>query len=121
MTPYQVVARFRIQNDGDVAVVGLNTINNRMYISSQMDTNEDILRFNDVRRTIYFALGEEPRTCQLPLVITDLIRYHTELSPDSPVVEYCTPAQCEAFLTYSWDSMAANKIYVTFTVSAEVA
>jgi len=120
MTPYQIVARFTILNDGDVVVVGLNTIDNRMFISSEMDTNEDLLTFNDVRRTIYYAMGERPRTCQMPLVITDLVRHHTELTPDTIVVEYCTPAQCEEFLTYNWDSIVANKIIVTFTVAGEV-
>ena len=119
MTPYQIVARFTMQNDGDVAVVGLNTINNRMYISSEIDMNEDVLTYNDVRRTIYFAMGESPRTCQLPLVITELVRHHTELTPDTTVIEECTQLQCEEFLTYKWDSIAANKIFVTFTVAIE--
>ena len=118
VTVYHRVATIHLSNDGDDVILAWNTETQKLYMTSRLDQNTDICNYKSVRKTIYWAMGESPRTCQIPIMISDLVRYHTDRSIDgSTEVERCTPEQCNDMLNGEWGSLIANNIHVTFTVS----
>jgi len=115
MSFFNHVANIHLPDNDDV-VLAWNSETSNLYMTSDMDQSVDLCIYKDVRKTIYWAMGESPRTCQIPIEISDLVRYHTELS-DRLVKEYCSAEQCSELLAGTWDSLIQNKIYVFFTVS----
>lgn len=87
----QSVACFDL-SDGDRAFLYWNTETQKFQLTSDQDQNFEECTFRDVRRTIYWAMGgNDPYTCDLPLVIHGLVRKHNELLHDGePWEEYCS-------------------------------
>ena len=114
----QSVACFDL-SDGDRAFLYWNTETQKFQLTSDQDQNFEECTFRDVRRTIYWAMGgNDPYTCDLPLVIHGLVRKHNELLHDGePWEEYCSEEQCCELLEQDWGSYAANRIFMKFTVS----
>ena len=115
MSFFRHVATIHLPDNDDVVLVW-NSETHTLYTTSDMDQSVDRCIYKDVRKTIYWAMGESPRTCQIPIEIRDLVKYHTELS-DELVKEYCSAEQCSELLDGTWESLIFNKIYVFFTVS----
>lgn len=116
-TMYHRVATIHL-SDGDDVILAWNTETCKLYLSSTMDQNTDICTYNSVRKTIYWAMGESANRCQIPIEITDLVRYHTDRTVDGRTeVEHCSWEQCEALLHGTWDGLVANRIHVSFAVS----
>ena len=116
MSFFNHVANTHLPDNDDVVLVW-NTETSTLYTTSEMDPSVDRCIYKDVRKTIYWAMGESPRTCRIPIMIRDLVRYHTELKTDGLVKEYCSAEHCSELLAGTWDSLIQNKIYVFFTVS----
>jgi hypothetical protein len=117
-TLYHRVANIHLNSDGDDIILAWNTETQKLYLSSTLDDATDECNYNSVRKTIYWAMGERPRTCQIPIVIHDLVRYHTEKTMDGSIItEHCSEEQCADLLNGTWDGLVANRIHVIFTVS----
>ena len=112
----QVVAMFDL-SDGDRVFLFWNPVQEIFVLTSSHDSRYEVCRYRDVRRTIYWALGETVETCDRTLTIRNLHREHSELLKDgAPWMEICTPAQCLELLDQEWGSYAANKIFLSFVV-----
>lgn len=105
-------------SDGDRAFLFWLPAEGKFQLTSSQDPRFEDCTLRDVRRTIYWALGEDPETCALPLTIYNLSRNHSELLKDGePWDELCTSVQCAELLDEGWHSYAANKIFLTFDVA----
>ena len=112
----QAVACFDL-SDGDRVFLFWNIEERKFQIMSSLDPTYEDCTLRDVRRTIYWALGQEPTTCELPLTVRNLVRRHSEiLENGEPWSESCTQEQCVDFLSHDWDGYAANKIFLKFEV-----
>jgi hypothetical protein len=82
-----------------------------------LDPTREECNLKDVRRTVYWAMGEDPYTSSTPITIDSLMLRHRELLYDGePWMEAPTVEQTREFLNAEWDGYAANRIFITFNI-----
>ena len=103
--------------DGDCVYLHWDPHVRKYYMMSTLDPTMEECTIKNVRRTIYWAMGEEPYTCDLPVDLDCLVLLHRELLKDGePWTELCDDDQSADFLNQTWDSYTANRIFITFNV-----
>ena len=104
--------------DGDRAFLFWIPDEGKFQLTSDQDSEYSDCIYPDVRRTIYWALGEDPESAHMPLIIQNLTCKHNEiLENGEPWTERCTPESCTNFLNHDWHSYAANRIFLSFAVA----
>jgi len=116
MADHQSVASFNLP-DGDCVYLYWDPNTRKYNMMSVLDPATEECTLRDVRRTIYWAMGEDPYTTSQPITISNMVRRHRELLQDGePWMELCSQEQCASFLDDHWDGYSANRIYITFDV-----
>jgi len=101
-----------------VACFDLPDGDRKFQLTSDQDSEYSDCIYPDVRRTIYWALGEDPDAAVSQLIIRNLTCKHNEiLENGEPWTERCTTERCEELLGQNWDSYAANRIFLSFAVA----
>jgi len=112
----QSVACFEM-SDGDRVFIFWLAEERKLKLTSEQEPRYDTCRERTVRGTIYWALGEDPSSCERVLIIHSLVCKHAEILVEgSPWKETCTAEQCAELLYHDWESYAANRIFLSFVV-----
>jgi hypothetical protein len=112
----QSVACFEM-SDGDRVLIFWLAEERKLKLTSDQEPRYDTCRERTVRRTIYWALGDDPETSDRELRIHSLVCKHAEiLLEGEPWKETCTAEQCVELLDHDWESYAANGIFLSFVV-----